>query len=326
MSQPLPPWTPELAALELLLSVAELGSVGRAASAHRVSQPSASARLDRLERRLGVPLLVRTPRGSTLTPAGEAVAAWARGVVSAARTLTDGVTALRGGRRARLRVAASLTVAEYLVPGWLLALRARRPEVEIAVAVANSRQVCEQVRTGAADVGFVESPEVPADLGRRRVGSDRLALVVAAHHPLAARAAAGLAARDLLDAPLLLREPGSGTRETFLAALRRACGPGSGPARALQLGSTATIIATACAAGGVGVVSARAVAGELGDGRLVELPVADLDLDRPLHLVWLGAAPGELGAELAGIAARDADRSRRRRPGAGVTGGPRRGA
>jgi DNA-binding transcriptional LysR family regulator len=315
----LPPWTPDLPALDLLLSVAELGSVGKAAAAHGISQPSASTRLARLERQLGVPVLVRGARGSTLTPAGEAVLTWAAGVVDAARTLTDGVRTLREAADARLRVAASLTVAEYLMPPWLLALRRLHPGVEVAATVANSHEVCERVRAGHVDVGFVESPDVPAGFSTARVGEDRLALVVAAGYPLAARARAGLRPRDLPDLPLLLREPGSGTRETFLHALRAALGtalgtalgsgagtaPGDGEPRlphAVELGSTSTIVATARAGGGVGVVSARAVTGDLAAGTLVELPVRGLHAERPLTALWLGVRPTPLAAELVGLA------------------------
>ncbi|RQW87536.1 hypothetical protein DLJ60_26085 [Micromonospora chalcea] len=116
---PLPAWISDLPALDLLLSVAETGSVGRAARAHGITQPSASARLARLERRLGVPLLVRSRRGSLLTPAGETVVVWSRTVIDAAQNLADGVLALRADRQARVRISASLTVAEYLLPAWL---------------------------------------------------------------------------------------------------------------------------------------------------------------------------------------------------------------
>ena len=298
----LPTWTPDLPALDLLLSVAELGSVGKAAAAHGISQPSASARLSRLERQLGVPVLVRGTRGSTLTPAGEAVLTWAAGVVDAARTLADGVRTLREAADARLRVAASLTVAEYLMPPWLLTLRRLHPDIEVAATVANSQGVCEQVRDGRADLGFVEGPDVPPGFGTRRVGRDRLALVVAATYPLAARAPGGLLPRDLVDLPLLLREPGSGTRDTFLHALARSLGTEPRLPHAVELGSTSTIVATARAGGGVGVVSARAVAGDLAAGTLVEVPVHDLHAERPLTALWLGDRPTPLAAELVGLA------------------------
>lgn len=299
----LPPWTPDLPALDLLLSVAELGSVGRAAAAHGISQPSASARLSRLERRLGVPVLVRGSRGSSLTPAGEAVLAWAAGVVDAAHALTDGVRSLREAAGARLRVAASLTVAEYLMPPWLLSLRRLHPDVEVAATVANSHEVCARVRAGRADLGFVEGPEVPDGFSSRLVGEDRLVLVVAAGYPLAGRATEGLRARDLPTLPLLVREPGSGTRETFLQALREAHGGAEvSLPHAVELGSTSTIVATARAGGGVGVVSARAVTGDLAAGVLVEVPVRDLRTRRPLTALWLGARPTPLAAELVNLA------------------------
>jgi DNA-binding transcriptional LysR family regulator len=298
---PLPTWTPDLAALDLLISVAELGSVGRAAAAHGISQPSASTRLARLERQLGVPLLVRTARGSTLTPAGEAVLTWGRGVVEAAASLTDGVLTLRADRGARLRVVASLTVAEYLMPPWLLALRRRHPDLDVAATVANSRDVCAAVRAGRADLGFVETPDAPAGLTARQVGTDRLALLVAGTYPLAHRAGA-MHPRELLVLPLLLREPGSGTRDTFLRALAQALGEEPVLPHATSLGSTATILATARAGGGVAVLSARAAASDVAAGALVEVPVAGLELSRPLHAVWLGARPSALAAELIKLA------------------------
>lgn len=298
----LPTWTPDLPALDLLISVAELGSLGRAATEHHISQPSASARLARLERQVGAELLVRGARGSTLTPTGEAVVAWARPVVEAARMLADGIAALRADRSARLRVAASLTIAEYLLPHWLLLLRRVHPDLETSVEVVNSHGVADQVRVGAVDLGFVESPEPPAGLHAVPMGRDRVTLVVAAGYPLAARAGELLDPRDVRDQPLLLREPGSGTRDTFLTALARSEVNPSVPAHIVELGSTAIIVATAAAGGGVGVVSARAVAREIAAGTLVELRVAGLDLERPLHAVWSGRAPMPLAGELLTLA------------------------
>ncbi|NUO59145.1 MAG: LysR family transcriptional regulator [Hamadaea sp.] len=300
---PLPPWISDLPALDLLISVAETGSVGRAAQVHGITQPSASARLAKLERRLGVPLLVRSRRGSLLTPAGEAVVAWSHGVVDAAQALADGVLTLRADRQARLRVSASLTVAEHLVPAWLLSLRRRHPGLDISAAVANSNGVIEAVRSGSVDLGFVESPDVPADLSSRVVGDDRLSLVVAAGYPLAAHAWRALRPTDLADQPLLLREPGSGTRDTFLRALEHALGFAPRLPHVISLGSTTTILATVRAGGGIGVISSRAAAAAVASGELVELTVEGMPLVRPLNALWLGRTPTPLAAELLTIAA-----------------------
>ena len=153
---PLPPRVSDLTGFDLLLSVARLGSLGRAAAEHGISQPAASARMRQLEGRLGLALIDRSPRGSTLTQAGALVADWAQAVADAAATLDAGVAALRRERESRLRVAASMTVAEYLLPTWLTALRAAGSGAAVALSAVNSAEVAEAVLTGAADIGFVE--------------------------------------------------------------------------------------------------------------------------------------------------------------------------
>jgi DNA-binding transcriptional LysR family regulator len=93
----LPPDAPDLVALDLLASVAELGSLGRAARRHGISQPAVSMRMTRLERQLGLAVLERRPSGTRLTADGERVAGWSREVLAATATLLQGVTALREG-------------------------------------------------------------------------------------------------------------------------------------------------------------------------------------------------------------------------------------
>ncbi len=301
---PLPSWTPDLASLDLLLSVAELGSVGKAAAAHGITQPAASTRLDRLERRTGLALLNRTPSGSTLTPTGAAFVAWAREVVLAADALTGNVEALRETRSARLRVAASLTVAEYLLPGWLLTLRRQDPALEVTALVANSHDVADRVRAGSADLGFVESPAAPDGLSSRRVGVDRLVLVAAPAYPAASRRTTSPA--DLDDAAVLLREEGSGTRETFVGALATALGRAPGLRHAVELGSTATILATARAGGGIGVISERAARADVAAGSLVEIVVDGFTPQRPLTAVWAGRTATPAARVLVELAGRPA--------------------
>src|SRR5689334_16912394 len=114
---------PDLESLRLLVLVGDVGSLSGAAARLGLAQPSASKRLSTLERRLGLVLVDRTRRGSQLTEAGRAVAGWAQRVLQELEGLLTGAEALRTKRDAELRVAASMTVAEYLVPGWIGELR-----------------------------------------------------------------------------------------------------------------------------------------------------------------------------------------------------------
>jgi molybdate transport repressor ModE-like protein len=272
---------PDLEALELLVAVAETGSLGQAAARQGISQPSASARVRTLERRLGVRLLLRSPSGSRLTSAGLVVTERARAVLDQAYALVEGAAALRARSSGRLRVTASLTIAEHLVPGWLVTLREVDPGVHVELNVANSTHVIERLRAGEADIGFIESRGAPRDLHSRAVARDRLVVVVAPGHPWA-RKRRPLRPVELATTPLLLREAGSGTRETLETVLS-AYGGVAEPA--LELGGTAPLRAAAISGTAPAVLSALAVADEIAAGHLVEVP-ADLTLTRVLRAVW----------------------------------------
>lgn len=279
---PLQPWVPELAALELLVSVAGHGSFGQAAREHGISQPAVSSRIRHLERRIGLPLVERSTTGSRLTPEGAIVVDWARSVLDAAGQMEAGVAALRRSRSGKLRVAASLTIAEYLVPGWLVAFAAARPEVSVSLAVGNSVDVANQVLAGDADVGFVEGPEVPGTLAATVVAHDRLELVVPPGHRWARRRRP-VPVRELAGTPLVQRESGSGTRETYDRALAEVR---LGAAEPMLVLSSTTAIKQAVARGvGPAVLSSLAVAEDLAAGRITVVPTAGVRLDRELVAV-----------------------------------------
>ncbi len=284
----LPPTFPELVSLDLYASVVEYGSVSRAARAHGTSQPSASVRIRRLERQLGLVLLERSPSGSRPTAAGALVADWARSVLAAADGLALGVAALVGARGAQLRLAASYTIAEHLLPGWLAANRAADREVVVDLDVVNSAEVLARVRGASADVGFVESPGRTTDLASSAVGRDRLVVVVWPTHPWAERGSP-LRAAELAGTPLVLREEGSGTRDALATALADA--GTEPPERAVELRSNAAVRAAVLAEAGPAVLSQLAVEADVTSGRLRTVAVEGIELDRELRAVWRRDVP-----------------------------------
>lgn len=281
----LSPRVPDLAGLALLLAVERTGSIGAAGTEAGISQQAASARVHAMEVQVGVPLLVRTPRGSRLTAAGALVARWAVPVVDAARELDAGIDSLRADRGAHLRVAASLTVAEHLAPRWFVALRARAG-TEVSLLATNSDAVAAAVAAGEADVGFVEGPDAPAGLRSRTVGHDRLLVVVAPDHPWARRGAP-LTVAELAATPLVAREAGSGTRRALARALAAHL-PGGATlaAPAMELASAAAVRAAIAAGVAPGALSTLAAADDLALGRLVSVAVEGVDLHRALRAVW----------------------------------------
>jgi DNA-binding transcriptional LysR family regulator len=284
---PLPQPHPDLGALDLLVSVGELGSISAAAESHRVSQPAASMRLRSLERILGLQLLERERTGARLTAAGAATAEWAGAVLADVQALLAGTTALRNDARSHLRIAASLTVAEYLIPGWLRALAAERPGVAVSLEMGNTSHVIEMVTRGDVELGFIEGPRPPGVLRSKEICADELVVVVGRGHPWARRRRP-LTAEELAATPLVLREHGSGTRDILTEALARR---GLEVRPLMELGSSTAIKAAATAGGGPAVLSALVVAGELRGGQLVAVECADLDLRRTIRAVWLATRP-----------------------------------
>ncbi len=283
----LPSSAPDLITLELLDSIAELGSLGQAAARHGMSQPAVSMRMTRLERSLGLSLLQRSPAGTKLTPAGQRVADLGRRVLSEMQVMMAGVAGLVAEEGSHLRVAASLTVAEYLLPGWLSALHRESPGVMLAVEVTNSSRVLARVREASTDVGFVEGYGSRLDgMSTAVMRSDHLVVVVDPAHPWARRESA-VSGAELASADLIVREPGSGTREVLDQALSSWGGAHSW----LELGSTASILAAARRGEGPAVLSALAVAEDVDLGRLMPVRTEGLDLTRSLRAVWPSDRP-----------------------------------
>jgi molybdate transport repressor ModE-like protein len=292
---------PELGALEVLLAVARAGSLNAAAEEIGVTQQAVSARVASLESLTGVQLITRTTRGSTLTSAGVVAAEWADHLLRLAGEVDAGLSALRHDQRTRLRVSASLTIAEQLLPGWLVSMQVAGrhggpPPPDVVLVATNSDSVIERVRNADADLGFIEGPLVPRGVRSKIIGHDELQLVVRPDHAWARRTRP-ITIAELVASALVSREPGSGTRDFLTAALVAAAGPDAVAATpALELSTAASVRAAVLAGAGPAVLSNLAVADDLASRRLRRVLVAGLDLHRSLRAIWLGGRIPPAGA------------------------------
>jgi DNA-binding transcriptional LysR family regulator len=284
----------DLGALRALREVGRHGSMAAAASVLGVSQQALSARMRTLERTTGATLLARTPSGSHLTEQGRLVVGWAEDVLDAADRLEAGLRSIRSGVSHRLAIAASQTIAEHLVPHWLVELRSVEqagaeqapgfPPTVVELTVANSTGVLELVRDGKAGLGFIETPHLPSDLVTEHVRDDELLVVTAPGHPWARRRGP-LELAEIAATPLVMREAGSGTRDTLTDHLA-AQDPPLRPMIAMELGTSAAVRSAIAAGVGPGVLSRLAVRDDLVLGRLVAVEVAGPPLTRQLTAVW----------------------------------------
>ena len=284
---------PDLDSFEVFLAVAETGSLSGAARELGLTQQAVSRRLASMEARAGVALAVRTTRGAQLTPAGELVVDCASRLLDVARDIDLSLGALRQERRERIMVVASPTVAECLMPHWLLSLQVSEAQdaksvPRVVLTAGNSPQVIAAIRDGTADLGFVENPGAPVGLGNCVVGRDELVVVVPPTHQWARRSRS-VCATELAQTPLVTRELGAGIRDSLTVALRRALGDDAYQVPpVLELPSMGAMRAAVLAGAGPAVMSRLAVSDDLEIGRLHETTVAQLDLRREFRAVWRG--------------------------------------
>jgi DNA-binding transcriptional LysR family regulator len=205
--------------LHVFIAVAERQHVTRAAEHLHISQPSVSAAVRALEDRYGVALFHRVGRRIELTEAGRIFLDEARVLVAQAERTELVLSELGSMARGTLAIHASQTIASYWLPPHLSRFRRTHPGIGLRVGMGNTADVAKAVRDGVAELGFVEGAIPDPALVGEQVAIDRLVVVVGPHHPWAACAALH---PDLMrEGDWILREPGSGTRSEFEAALPR---------------------------------------------------------------------------------------------------------
>ncbi len=265
--------------LEVFLATAHGGSTRAAADRIARSQSAASTSLADLEAALGVELFDRIGRRLLLNENGRALLPRAQALVEQATELQ---ALFNDEHAAPLRVAASFTIGEYLLPSLVSQWTQLHPKSHIHLRIGNTSEVIDAVAGFDVDVGFVEGLQTRSDLVVRPWMNDEMVILAAPGHPLAQRTAT---ARQLADATWVLREHGSGTRQITDAWLLKNL---NRVRVGFELGSTEAIKRVVAASDALGCLSRYALAQSVEDGHLVELrtrlPKATRQLAIVLHV------------------------------------------
>jgi LysR family transcriptional regulator, benzoate and cis,cis-muconate-responsive activator of ben and cat genes len=194
----------ELKQLRYFVTVAEELHFSRAASRLHLAQSALSAQIRRLEGEVGGPLLLRSTRQVSLTPAGEMLLSEARAILAAADGTLGRVRAAVRGENASLSIGSLGPVPGALLSPLLSTFSARRPHVRIDVRALEFFEMLSAVRTGKADVAFLYAPIDEADLDVTPLISEPRVAVLPYDHPLSGResiSAADLAGETFVAQP-----------------------------------------------------------------------------------------------------------------------------
>lgn len=262
--------------LEVFLATARGGSTRAAADRIARSQSAASTSLADLEAALGVELFDRIGRRLQLNENGRALLPKAQVVVDQATELQ---ALFMDEHAAPLRVAASFTIGEYLLPGLVSRWTQLHPKSKIHLRIGNTSDVIEAVAALDVDIGFVEGSQTHADLVVQPWRDDEMVILAAPGHPLANRCATP---HQLAQATWVVREHGSGTRqitdEWLLKNLEQV-------RIGFELGSNEAIKRVVAAGDGLGCLSRYAVEQSVADGHLIELQTRLPKASRKLAIV-----------------------------------------
>ncbi|MDD3000103.1 MAG: LysR family transcriptional regulator [Candidatus Riflebacteria bacterium] len=265
--------------LEIFVTVARLGHVTNAGEELGLTQAAVSLSLTALERQFHSPLFLRTGKRLILNDRGRLLLKKAEEVLRSVRMLVESMTSTVDDPAGILRVGASTTIGNYLLPALIGKFLRRYRRAKVELMVGNTNQIEEQLASGYLDLGLIEGPSHRSNLINTDWRNDELVVVAAPRHPWTKKGCVTL--RELEKASWLAREHGSGTREVFEEAIRTA---GLKVEVKLELGHTEAIKQAAAANLGVACLSRLAVTREISHGWLAEIKTP-LNLQRKLLIL-----------------------------------------
>jgi DNA-binding transcriptional LysR family regulator len=270
--------------LDTFAEAAERSSFTGAAHALGLTQAAVSQRIHTLERDLGVALFQRHGGRVLLTEAGQRLYKYARRILELHQEARQDVSGRSEPRTGELVLAASSVPGEHLLPQLLSRYQRRFPHVTVKASVTDSQVVLHKIEHGEAHLGLVGKKGASPHLEYRCFAWDRLALVVPARHAWAKRKQVSLP--QLAVQPLVLREPGSGSRWCLEQALAKVGKSLTDLRVALEVGSNEAIKAALQQGLGLAVLSTHVVKKQVQTGQLHLVNVRGLPLRRPIFAVW----------------------------------------
>jgi DNA-binding transcriptional LysR family regulator len=268
--------------LQVFIKVYEHRSFSRAAENILLSQPTVSGHIKYLEEELGATLFDRMGREIMPTSAAELLYGHAKDIMERVDEATAAMDTFSSRFRGELKLGGSTIPGQYVLPGLMGRFKKEYPEVRLNLHIAGTRTITAQVLEGVFELGVVGAASDEERLEFEPLIGDSVCLIAPLEHPLAGKT---VQPAKLAGHPMVVRENGSGTLSFVLQALKKAGLPGEKLQITAQLGSNMAVLQGVQAGLGLGFISQK-VAGEgLDAGRVAEVRIKGLKLQRPFYLI-----------------------------------------
>ena len=199
--------------LKVFCTVAETKSFSKTSEIIHLTQPAVSLQIQALEEMYETKLFDRSSSKVTLTPAGEVLYKYAKDILALYVSAEKVIGEMTGLVKGSIAIGAGSTIGNYLLPSVISDFRKAHPKIKVNLFVANMQRVIELLNAGNISLGLVEGDVKRQKMVVEKLISDELLVIVPTHHPWSKRKDVSVA--ELIDEPFILREAGSGTRQTI---------------------------------------------------------------------------------------------------------------
>lgn len=270
--------------LEIFSKVVELESFSRAARAVCLVQASVSERIASLEKKIGTRLLDRLGRKVVPTAAGELLYKHAVLFQEMKATALLEMERFLGVDQGEISMGGSTIPGEYILPDLIGRFNRQHPNIAVKLSIADSSEIENRVLAGDLELGIIGSRCQHTNLLCWELWKDELVLAVPGHHPWSRRKTVSW--KEVLEAPFILREEGSGTLKILDNYLRASVKGGAGALNVSARFGSSTAVKEGIKAGlGLSILSARAIDTEVKGGLLKALKIKGITMTRAFFLV-----------------------------------------
>ena len=266
--------------LKVFVDAAETLNFSETAQRLHVTQPTISKYIRDLENELSIRLFERSATGISLSEAGQSIMPWAQKLLSECRKFEDLASSLDEEVTGRIRIACTTAAGKYILPQLGARFRQLYPHVQISILSCTQEDALDRIMDEDADLCVVSSETRLERIETQNFFIDHIIMIAPATHPFAKRKAIELS--EILDEPVIIREPTSGTHRAVLAELAAHDITLDDLNILLEVGNAEAIVAAVGAHLGLSFVSRMAAAYAIAFECVVEVPDNDIDLRRQI--------------------------------------------
>ncbi len=271
--------------MEGLVALAEAGNFTRAAAKLCITQSALTKQIMIMEDSAGTKLVNRSSTGAALTPEGQILYGYAKRVIGLREDARDRIERLKNQESGHVYVSASNIPATYILPRLLTDLSRAHPDMHVHMQMHDSEEALQIILNNQAEIGFIGKEISNRKITAKRLWKDQLALTVPGDHPLAKRQV--VTVEELAGTPLVIREPGSGTRHIIEDCLKKKFGTGLSHFNVVcEMGSSESVKEAVLAGLGVSIMSVFSIKRELEQGLLTAVEITGCQMERYFYLIY----------------------------------------